>query len=238
MRLEGPSHANVFARASSTRASSGKANRSNSACASPFNWPPCLAWTGSGLGPRHRAARVGRSLLIVLRRPQTLQVNLGSRSDGERHRPTVRHPRRPSERTCSHRNRSGAGVDLTGAFHPGLFFAGGSLPGLSRGDRLVMSLRFSPRHDGSLPRPQMQPLDHDQCRPRFLSPQHEYEQHQQDGRKNAKAPQQSVLHGLAPRMPVWRHEGQPEFSRRSQCLKHLTMRKAPVRWFVADLPGR
>ena len=67
---------------------------------------------------------------------------------------------------------------------------------------------------------------------------HEYAQHQQDGRKNAKAPQQSVPHGFAPRIPVWRHEGQPEFSQRSQCLKHLTMREAPVRWFVADLPGR
>jgi hypothetical protein len=59
-----------------------------------------------------------------------------------------------------------------------------------------------------------------------------------NGAKTPKPHNRASFHGLAPRMPVWRHEGQPEFSQRSQCLKHLTMRKAPVRWFVADLPVR
>jgi hypothetical protein len=34
----------------------------------------------------------------------------------------------------------------------------------------IVSLRYSLRHNGSLPRPQMQPLDHDQCRPRLSIP--------------------------------------------------------------------
>lgn len=40
---------------------------------------------------------------------------------------------------------------------------------------------------------------------------YEYDHQQQDGRHNSNAPQQSVLHGLAARTTVTRHEGQPEF---------------------------
>jgi hypothetical protein len=66
---------------------------------------------------------------------------------------------------------------------------------------------------------------------------HEYEQHQQEGRNNAKAPQQSVLHGLPAQMPVWRHEGQPEFRKAHSVCTQLTMRKAPLRCLVAP-PSR
>jgi hypothetical protein len=38
----------------------------------------------------------------------------------------------------------------------------------------------------------------------------EYEQYHRDGRKNAKAPQQSVLHGLA--ASVWRHEANLDYA--------------------------
>jgi ATP-dependent DNA ligase len=39
----------------------------------------------------------------------------------------------------------------------------------------------------------------------------EYEQQQHERRNNANAPKQDVLHGLAGRKLLWRHEGQPEF---------------------------
>jgi hypothetical protein len=56
------------------------------------------------------------------------------------------------------------------------------------------------------------------------------------GRKNAKAPQQNVLHGLAARMLVWPHEGQREFSQRSQCLKRPDYAKSARALVCRGLP--
>ena len=46
---------------------------------------------------------------------------------------------------------------------------------------------------------------------RIISPPYEYE-HQQDGRHDSKAPQQSVFHGLTARTPFKRHEANLDFA--------------------------
>jgi hypothetical protein len=40
----------------------------------------------------------------------------------------------------------------------------------------------------------------------------EYEQQQHEGRNNANAPKQDVLHGLTGRRPLWRHGANPRFA--------------------------
>jgi hypothetical protein len=40
----------------------------------------------------------------------------------------------------------------------------------------------------------------------------EYEQQQHEGRNNANAPKQNVLHGLTGRKPLWRRGANPSFA--------------------------